>query len=146
MFKSILTVCTGNICRSPAAEYFLRDRLARREAWQGVVQSAGVAALDGRAADETTQALMLERGIDLGGHRGRQLTVDILRKVDLVLVMEKYHRDALLDIDPAARGKTFLLGHWMNMEIADPYRRGREAHGESLRLIDMAIESWLGKL
>lgn len=89
---------------------------------------------------------MLERGIDLSGHRGRQLTVDILRKVDLVLVMEKYHRDALLDIDPAARGKTFLLGHWMNMEIADPYRRGREAHGESLRLIDLAIESWLGKL
>lgn len=89
---------------------------------------------------------MQERGIDLAAHRGRQLTVDILRKVDLVLVMEKHHRDEVVDIDPAARGKTFLLGHWINTEIADPYRRGREAHAESLRLIDTAIESWLGKL
>jgi protein-tyrosine phosphatase len=47
-----------------------------------------------------------------------------LRWAELVLVMEKHHRDAVLAMDPTARGKTFLLGHWTNTEIPDPYRRG----------------------
>lgn len=89
---------------------------------------------------------MQAQGINLEQHRAKQLTVGMLREADLVLVMEKHHRQAVLDLDPAARGKTFLLGHWRDCEIADPYRRGREAHAESLRLIELAVESWLSKL
>jgi protein-tyrosine phosphatase len=39
-----------------------------------------------------------------------------------------------------------LLGHWINTEIPDPYRRGEEAHAEALRLIELAISPWLEKL
>jgi protein-tyrosine phosphatase len=146
LFNKILMVCTGNICRSPAAEYILRQHLGRGGCWRGLVRSAGVSALEDQPADETTQALMQARGVDLAAHRGKQLTLEQLREADLVLVMEKYQRLAVLDMYPAARGKIFLLGHWINREIPDPYRRGERAHVEALRLIDAAMLPWLKKL
>lgn len=145
MFNRILTVCTGNICRSPAAEFILRQRLGK--AGRSVeARSAGIGALVNHPADETTCAMMQSRGVDLGAHRGSQLTRELLRWADLVLVMEQHHRDAVLAMDPAARGKTFFLGHWTNTEIPDPYRRGDEAHAEALRLIEMAVEPWVRRL
>lgn len=139
-------MCTGNICRSPMAEYLLRSRLDTIPGWQGRVCSAGVNALIGQPADETTAALMRSRGIDISEHRASQLHRQDLRQADLVLVMEDHHREAVFDLDPAARGKTFLLGHWSNTEVPDPYRRGDQAHAQAMRLIDAAIESWLVKL
>jgi len=146
LFNKIITICTGNICRSPAAEYLLRQRLEAVASWQGSVHSAGIGALVNHPADENTQAMMLAKDIDLSAHRAKQLTLEHLRQADLVLVMEKHHRQAVLDLDPTARGKTFLLGHWINTEIPDPYRRGEEAHAEALRLIELAISPWLEKL
>lgn len=145
MFKRILTVCTGNICRSPAARYLLADRL-QRGGWAGQVESSGVGALVGHAADPTTQSMMLALGLDLTAHRARQTTPEQLRQADLVLVMENHHRDAVLDIFPAARGKTFLLGHWSDGEIPDPYRRGDVAHADALRRIQNAISAWLPRM
>ncbi|MCB1965437.1 MAG: low molecular weight phosphotyrosine protein phosphatase [Candidatus Accumulibacter sp.] len=145
MFNRILTVCTGNICRSPAAEFLLRERTER--AGKPVeARSAGIGALVNHPAEDTTCAMMQSRGIDLSGHRATQLTSERLRWADLVLVMEKHHRDAVLAMDPTARGKTFLLGHWTETEIPDPYRRGDEAHAVALRLIEAALDPWLRKL
>ncbi|WP_291984806.1 low molecular weight protein-tyrosine-phosphatase [Candidatus Accumulibacter sp. ACC007] len=145
MFNRILTVCTGNICRSPAAEFFLRQRI--EQVGRPVeAQSAGIGALVNHPAEETTCSMMQSRGVDLSAHRGSQLTRELLRWAELVLVMEPHHRDAVLALDPTARGKTFLLGHWTNTEIPDPYRRGDEAHAEALRLIEAAVEPWVTKL
>lgn len=145
MFQKILTVCTGNICRSPAAEFILRDRI--EQAGRAVeTRSAGIGALVNHPAEETTCSLMQSRGVDMTAHRASQLTSERLRWADLVLVMEKHHRDAVLAIDPTARGKTFLLGHWTQREIPDPYRRGDDAHAEAIRLIEEAVAPWVGKL
>ena len=89
---------------------------------------------------------MQARGLDLGAHRATQLTIEHLRQADLVLVMEKHHRQAIFALDPTARGKTFLLGHWIDGDIPDPYQRGEQAHTDAVKLIDAAIKPWLGKL
>lgn len=146
LFNKILTVCTGNICRSPAAQYILQQRLAQINGWQGTVRSAGVGALVNHPADETTLRMMQAQGVDLAAHRAAQLTPEHLRWADLVVVMEEHHRQAVLQFDPTARGKTFLLGHWSGTEIPDPYRQGDEAHANALRLINDAVALWLEKL
>ena len=98
MIDRILVVCIGNICRSPMAEGLLRLRLAGRT---GVtVGSAGIAARVGEPADPMAQGLMRERGIDIAGHRARQLTPELAGAHDLVLVMEQEHERALLEIAP----------------------------------------------
>lgn len=145
MFNRILTVCTGNICRSPAAEFLLRQRI-EKTGKRVDARSAGIGALVNHPAEDATRAMLRARGVDLSSHRARQLTRERLRWAELVLVMEKHHRDAVLAIDPTARGKTFLLGHWIRKEIPDPYQRGDAAHAEALQLIDEALEPWVSKL
>ena len=146
MLNSLLIVCTGNICRSPAAAYLFRQRLGKTPSWAGQVASAGIDALVGQGADETVQAVMSAQGIDLSAHRATQLTLEHLRQADLVLVMEKHQRQAILDMDPTARGKTFLLGHWIDAEIPDPYQRGEAAHRQAIELIVAASKPWIDKL
>lgn len=145
MFSKILTVCTGNICRSPAAEFLLRERI-QKSGKRVEAHSAGIGALVNHPAEETTSAMMQARGVDLSAHRASQLTPDYLRWADLILVMESHHREAVVAMDPTARGKTFLLGHWTRTEIPDPFRRDEAAYAEAIRMIEEAVEPWVSKL
>ncbi len=138
MASRILMVCTGNICRSPMAESLLAANL-QRGGVRAVVESAGIAAQVGRHADPTAQALLLARGIDLGPHRARQLTAEMLRSFDLVLVMEAAQQRLLELEHPAVRGRIRRLGWIGDFDIPDPYRRGTAAFEQSLALIDRAL-------
>lgn len=145
MFEKILTVCTGNICRSPLAEYLTRNHLAA--AGRTVhVRSAGIGALIGHPADSDTQSIALAHGVDLSPHRAQQLSLELTRWADLILVMEKHHLQYTQDLDPTTRGKTFLIGHWNKAEIPDPYRKGAAAHQLAYDMIADAIEHWHKKL
>jgi len=128
------------------AEHLLRHRLEQTGNWQGRVYSAGVSALVLHPADEVTVAVMSDRSIDLASHRAKQLTKQHLRQADLVLVMEKQHREAVLDLDPTARGKTFLLGHWNNTEVPDPYLCNEQAHVKALESIEDGLGRWIEKM
>lgn len=145
MFEKILTLCTGNICRSPFAEAILSQRLAERGR-AVTVASAGTGALVGHPADADTQAVALARGIDLSAHRARQLTPEITRWADVILVMEKHHLEYATRLDPSARGKIFLLGHWDKAEVPDPYRLAEENHQLAYDIIAHTVEQWIGKL
>ena len=135
MFDRVLTVCVGNICRSPMAEGLLRARLAARGPG-AVVESAGIAALVGRPADPTAVALMAERGIDISGHLARQLTPELAAGFDLVLVMEQWHRREVEVIAPAMRGRVHRFG---NFDVPDPYRQPRAVFADALELIERGI-------
>lgn len=142
MIKSVLVVCVGNICRSPTGE-----RLFKRALPDLDVRSAGLGALVGHAADKTASEVAAVQGLSLEGHQAQQLTAEMCRNVDLILVMEKRQIEQVNRIDPAARGKTMLLGHWLNQkEIADPYRKSREAFEEIYGLLENATQKWVNVL
>lgn len=145
MFKRILVLCTGNICRSPMAEFLLRRRL-ESGGQQVEVRSAGVGALRNHPADPPAQERMRARGLDLSAHRASQVTPELARWADLILVMESGQRDAMIDIDPTTRGKTYLLGHWIKQEVPDPYQQPEAVYDRALELIDASLESWISKL
>ncbi|RMG91596.1 MAG: low molecular weight phosphotyrosine protein phosphatase [Zetaproteobacteria bacterium] len=138
MFHSILIVCVGNICRSPMAEALMREAAPA----QVRLASAGIGALVDQPADPMAIELMRARGIDLTGHRARQLTSAMVRQADLVLVMEERHREHVHAMLPVARGKVHLLGKWQQVEIPDPYRKDKQAFVQALQLIEQGVEAW----
>ncbi len=149
MFKTILVVCIGNICRSPTAQLLLDAGFKRRSGGSSgvTVTSAGLGALVGHAMDAQAAALVEREGIDSSVHRARQLTQEILSANDLILVMEKGHLDGVFDIDPGARGKTMLLGKWHEeREIPDPYRQSDEMFERVYQLISASCDKWVEKL
>ncbi|HHR1090339.1 TPA: protein tyrosine phosphatase [Klebsiella pneumoniae] len=142
MFNSILIVCTGNICRSPIGERLFQHYLASKK-----IDSAGVGALVGHAADEMASTVSKNHGLSLDGHKGKQFDSDLARQYDLILVMEKHHIEKVSSISPEARGKTFLLGHWLNkVEIPDPYKQSQEAFEFVYDLIEQSCLSWIKKI
>ncbi|HHK5628648.1 TPA: protein tyrosine phosphatase, partial [Serratia marcescens] len=123
MFDSILVVCVGNICRSPTGERLLKQLLPSKN-----IESAGLGAVVGSAADSTACVVAQAHGLSLDEHIAKQLTRDLCRKYSLILVMEKSHIEAVTRLAPEVRGKTMLFGHWMNQkDIPDPYGKSHEA-------------------
>ena len=137
-------VCVGNICRSPMAEALLQDALRDQEGI--IVESAGLGALVGEPATEHAIALMDERGIDIGAHRARQITPDMVHSADLVLVMEGIHKRTLDANEPEARGKIYRFGKWQDQDIKDPYRQPREAFETALYDIDAGVLEWAKRI
>lgn len=140
MFDTVLVVCAGNICRSPTAEYILKDKLKGKNI---TVSSAGLTALAGKPADATAQQIAAQNGINMSAHQGRQLNTQLVANNSVILVMEQRHLTDLCNRYPQARGKIFLLGKWQNeQEIPDPYRQSPEAFEHVYKLIESACSAW----
>lgn len=138
--QNILTVCIGNICRSPVAEAMLKVAFPEKNIW-----SAGIAALEGHPADDTAQSIASEHGLDLSAHRAQQLTSYMCTQADLILVMETGHKQEIEQLYPFTRGKVHCLGHMgpgKQVEIADPYRKDRAAFELSHQLITDGVRHW----
>lgn len=142
MFKNVMMVCTGNICRSPYAEYALRAKAPSL-----TVSSSGLAAMVDQPADETGFSVSKQRDVDMTGHVARQLRSEMVAGADLLLVMDDGHLARLLKKYPEARGKTFKLGKWLgNKNIVDPYLKPASFFALVYDEIDAAIETWLKHL
>ncbi len=141
--KSVLFVCAGNICRSPMAEALFKHLAQSRPALAPLlVGSAGTIAMDGnRATPETRQVARDEFGLDLSGHRARNVEgLD----ADLILTMDPMVTRELRRFKPD--GRIILLGEYAgNGEaVDDPYGSVVEAHRVSAqqirRLVDAAAD------
>ncbi|CAH0527277.1 low molecular weight phosphotyrosine protein phosphatase [Vibrio hippocampi] len=146
MFDKILVVCVGNICRSPIGERLLKKLLPHKD-----VASAGIASaksgLVGKPADRTAIEVAAEHNVNVAEHASQQLTSELCKQYDLILVMEKGHIEALTSIAPEARGKTMLFGQWIGQkDIPDPYRQSKEAFEFAYDLIEQSANEWVRKL
>lgn len=146
-FSRLLIVCTGNICRSPVAAALLKKRLSN------TVTSAGLGALVGQGVDPLAAALAEQSGLDVSEHQARQITQEMIREADLILVMSARQRRAIDQLAPAATGKTMLFGRWLGEssikggeDIPDPYRKSFEVFEHVHRQLIRAADTWQSKL
>ncbi len=128
------------------AEGLLKQALNNVNKTDCNVSSAGLAALVGHKADPSACQLMMNRRIDISGHRASQLHTEMIRKTDLVLVMELNQKNAIIEKQKSARGKVFRLGEWGGFDIFDPYKKDFATFEKTLTLIEQGVSQWIKKL
>ena len=128
------------------AEGLLKHALAVSNKGDCVVSSAGLGALVGHQPDPKACQLMMEKGIDISDYRASQLNKEMIRKSDLILVMETAHKIAIEESEPSAKGKIFRLGEWGKFDIPDPYKQDLSVFIESINLVEQGVALWVPKL
>jgi len=131
----IVTVCLGNICRSPFAAVVL-------EANGGgnlEVRSAGlVDKWVGQGAHPQMVAAALDRGYDLTRHRGVLVTPELLRWADVVLAMDTAVLGRLTGFPELADCSKAAL-YLGEADVPDPYGKSDEAFAACATLIEAAV-------
>ena len=140
-FDHILVVCVGNICRSPMAEALLKQRFPDK-----IIDSAGVGALIGHPADPAALEIMSKQQIDITNHIAKQIDEQLAKKVDLIFTMSDGQTKWIEERWPFCRGKTFKLGHWMDKDIADPYKHEMSAFETAYQDIVDGLAQWTDKI
>ena len=138
---TVMTVCTGNICRSPMAEIILRAEFERRGLADKVnVESSGVSDEEyGNPIDRRAVKVLKERGYELPAHHfAHRISRDEIERTDLFLPMTASHMHALLrQLPPSKRGEVHMYrsfdpdlptpkaGHESQIDLVDPWYGGQ---------------------
>jgi len=143
--KTILFVCTGNICRSPMAEGLFRHLTRERGNYQ--VLSAGVGAVDGQPPSTHAVTALRELGIDIAQQTSRALTARLVEQADFIFGMTRGHVETVRVLFPRAIEKTLLLREFddtleeFEKDITDPIGGGLEVYRDCRDQIEQGIFS-----
>lgn len=151
--KSVLFVCMGNICRSPAAEGVFRKHVEDRGLSGEVrIDSAGTIGYHtGEPADRRMRKAAARRGYTLDS-TSRQFKPSDFTRFDLIVAMDRENRRDILSLDPEGRysRKVRLLCDFIDdiitRDVPDPYYGGDKGFEEVLDLIEKASEPILDAL
>jgi glycine hydroxymethyltransferase len=122
--KTVLFVCTGNVCRSPMAEGLFLHAVKGRGGFQA--RSAGLGAVEGMPPSDYAVQALKEVGVDISSLRSQPLTAELVNRADFIFCMTRSHVDAVILLYPQAAEKTFLVREFddrlqnFEKDISDP--------------------------
>ncbi len=127
--KSILFVCHGNICRSPMAEFVMKDlvRKAGREAEFHIESAATSTEEIGNSVYPPARNKLAEHGISCKGKTARQMTREDYRRFDLLIGMDRWNIENMEDIcEGDDEGKIHMMLDYTSRpgDVADPWYTG----------------------
>src|SRR3954467_2261707 len=145
--KTVLFVCTGNVCRSPMAEGIFRHAILGKGDYR--VISAGLGATEGQPPSHYAVQAVKELGVDISRQRSRMLNPQMVDQADLILGMTHSHLDTVMMLYPHAAEKVFLLREFdetldiFEKDISDPIGGSYEVYLECRDQIEQGIASLL---
>ena len=144
--QRILTVCLGNICRSPIAHGLLIHH-ANNLGLHVEIDSAGtISNHAGSLPDPRSIDIMTRNNHDISSQRSRIVKREDFEHYDLILVMDKsnYEDLSILADNDAQRSKiNLVLPH--GAEVPDPYFGGDSGFESVYKMLDEAIPVWLNQ-
>lgn len=123
--KTILFVCTGNLCRSPMAAALFREQIKQRgdDPQRYHVYSAGILDINNHPAPEFAVQVMHDYGLDITAHRSHELNVIDVKNANLILTMTAAQQEVIQVEFPEYRDKVYMLSEVLEQQydIQDPY-------------------------
>ncbi len=151
--KSILFVCLGNICRSPAAEGVMTTLLKKHGISDVEIDSAGTSAYhEGDMADMRMQDHARRRGYELTSMARRFDPMDDFKKFDLILTMDQSNYNNVIRLAPQEelKAKVQRFTDWCEIhdvkEVPDPYSGGAQGFELVMDIIEDACQQILKKI
>jgi protein-tyrosine phosphatase len=149
MKKSILFVCLGNICRSPAADGILRS-IKNDFEFVGNVDSCGTAAYhSGEKPDPRMRAVARRKGVDLDFLTARQISPLDFDSFDYIVAMDSENLSNIQKIMPSqSKSKLrLLLGKsFETLNVPDPYYGGEQGFINCFELIERGVKVLLEEI
>ena len=124
--KKILFVCHGNICRSPMAEFVMKDLVEKAGlADKFYIESAAASTEEiGNGVYPPAKRKLAQHGISCNGKTARQMTPSDYERFDLLIGMDKYNIEDMIDIcggDPEGKIHKVLDYTARKGDVADPW-------------------------
>ncbi|SDW34065.1 protein-tyrosine phosphatase [Lachnospiraceae bacterium KHCPX20] len=129
----ILFICYGNICRSPMAEFILKDMVRKRSLTdQFHIESAATSTEEiwngiGNPVYPPAREVLLAHGIDCEGKRARQITAHDYEAFDLLIAMDENNLRDMSRVwpeDPEGKIQKMLAYAGEDRDVADPWYTG----------------------
>jgi len=142
--NSILFVCKGNIIRSIFAEKMMHKMIMTMEN----IESAGVEAKPGSSSPANAIEIAKNYNIDLKQNKSKQLKLEMIKKNDIIICMEVWHKKRIIAKYPEYKNKIFLMAHTLNTNskqyylahnIPDPYGKTKKEFVECFNKIEESI-------
>jgi protein-tyrosine-phosphatase len=114
------------------------------------VSSAGISASPSYGIYGVLEKVLTEEGIDISNHKPTQVTPQIVKEMDLILVMERRHKEAILQMAPEVEKRVFLLkefaGEKEDLDIPDPIGQSEEVYRKRLEEVKGYLLKILGRI
>ncbi len=139
--RSVIFVCLGNICRSPIAEGYAKQR-AKEESLDIIIDSAGTGNWHvGEAPCSNSIEVAMNNGIDISGLRARQVSKSDLEMFDLVVALDDSNYSDLKKLGAVNLVKLGDYGY-DGGDVPDPYFfKGFEGFEEVYKMIKCCIDN-----
>lgn len=146
--KKIIFVCTGNTCRSPMAEYLLKEELKNRGLQGITVASAGIKGKRGDTINPKSKEALFEQGIVVEKFSSKRLTDKMMKDAFAIVCMTEQQKDYLLDARWQAMRKSgeedfennvYAFAEIVGYEIFDPYGKDLDCYRYVCALLQKGV-------
>lgn len=147
-------VCTGNVCRSPMAHYYMQKQvIAMGLGDDFLIESCGTYAVSGEKATQNAQEVMKQFDVSLEKHRATNISETCIEEFDYIFALTENHKQVILSIYPKLLGNVFTLKEFADpntnyLDIDDPWGYSRDIYQscaeEIVENVDKVIENLKG--